>query len=101
MMEVLRRARWAAPLLLLAVSAAVSRGVLLDRSLSRTDAVDPDAPFLLGEISRHPQFAFGFRNFLSDVVWLQAVQVSGNKKMTPAQYGQLAVLLDAPARLRP
>jgi hypothetical protein len=98
---ILRRARWAAPLLLLAASAAVSRGVLLDRSPSRSDAVDPDAPFLLGEMSRHPAFAFGFRNFLSDIVWLEAVQVSGNKKMLPAHYDRLAVLLDAVANFDP
>lgn len=101
MTGVLRKARWAAPLLLLAASAAVSQGLLRDRSASRSDAIDADAPFLLGEISRHPQFAFGFRNVLSDAVWLEAVQVSGSRKMTPAHYDRLAVLLDAVANFDP
>jgi len=44
-------------------------------------------------LSRHPGFAFGFRNLLADVAWLEAVQVSGARRMTRADYDRLAALI--------
>ncbi len=38
---------------------------------------------------------------MADVVWLQAVQVAGNKKLTPAEYDRLYVLLNVEADLDP
>ncbi len=46
---------------------------------------------LLYEISRRPSFAFGFRNFLADVAWLEAVQVAGEPSLTQAAYDALAL----------
>jgi hypothetical protein len=50
------------------------------------------------EISRRPVFSFGFRNFLADVVWLQAVQVAGSRTMSREDYDRLYSLLDAVTR---
>jgi hypothetical protein len=44
-------------------------------------------------VSRKPEFAFGFRNVLADVAWLEAVQVTGNRKMTHWHYDRLYDLL--------
>jgi len=52
-------------------------------------------------VSRRPEFAFGFRNVLADVAWLQAVQVAGNLTMTPAEYDRLYALLNVEADLDP
>ena len=60
-----------------------------------------DVPGLLMAVSRRPEFAFGFRNVLADIVWLQAVQVAGNRKLPPAEYDKLYVLLNVEADLDP
>jgi hypothetical protein len=60
-----------------------------------------DVPGLLMAVSRTPEFAFGFRNVLADVAWLQAVQVAGNPRMTPAEYDRLYALLNVEAGLDP
>jgi len=60
-----------------------------------------EVPGLLTAVSRRPEFAFGFRNVMADVVWLQAVQVAGNRKLTPAEYDRLYVLLNVEADLDP
>jgi tetratricopeptide (TPR) repeat protein len=52
-------------------------------------------------ISRRPDFALGFRNVLADVVWLQAVQVAGNKDLARSDYDRLYRLLDAVANYDP
>jgi hypothetical protein len=52
-------------------------------------------------VSRRPEFAFGFRNVLADVVWLQAIQVAGKIKMTMAEYDKLYVLLNVEANFDP
>ncbi|MEK6697184.1 MAG: hypothetical protein AABY98_08530 [Candidatus Deferrimicrobiota bacterium] len=52
-------------------------------------------------MSRRPEFAFGFRNVLSDVAWLEAVQVTGNRKMTPWDYDHLYELLDVVSNYDP
>ncbi len=56
---------------------------------------------LIAGISRHPAFAFGFRNFLADMAWLQAVQAAGNKEMAPEDYDRLAILLNVVANYDP
>jgi hypothetical protein len=56
---------------------------------------------LLSAVSRRPEFAFGFRNFLADIVWLEAVQVAGNRKLAPTEYDRLYVLLNVEADLDP
>ena len=60
-----------------------------------------EVPGLLMAVSRRPEFAFGFRNVMADVVWLQAVQVAGNRKLTPAEYDRLYVLIFVEADLDP
>jgi hypothetical protein len=98
---VLRHAGWVASLLLLAASAGISHGMLVGRIPSKGDTVDAGAPYPLGEISRRPALAFGFRNLLADVVWLEAVQVSGTRMLTPAHYDRMVVLLDAISNFDP
>jgi hypothetical protein len=56
---------------------------------------------LLEAVSRRAEFGFGFRNLLGDIVWLQAVQVAGNRKMTRDDYGRLGDLLAAVIRFDP
>jgi hypothetical protein len=60
-----------------------------------------EVPGLLMAVSRSPEFAFGFRNVMADVVWLQAVQVAGTRKLTPTEYDRLYVLLNVEADLDP
>jgi hypothetical protein len=97
-----RTARWIVPLVLLSASAAVSLSVVARRGGpgSSAESRGPGA-FLLGEVSRHPEFSFGFRNLLSDILWLEAVQVSGSKVMTRAHYDRLVPLLDAVVNFDP
>jgi hypothetical protein len=45
------------------------------------------------EISRRPFLSFGFRNFLADLAWLEAVQVSGARRMSPGDYDRLYHLI--------
>ncbi len=82
------------PALLLAGSAFLSSRILRERSAARAavDSRGGGESLVLG-ISRHPAFAFGFRNVLGDLVWLRAVQVAGSREMTPADYDRLYVLL--------
>jgi len=56
---------------------------------------------LLEAVSRRAEFGFGFRNLLGDIAWLEAVQVSGNRKMTRDDYDHLADLLSAVVRFDP
>ena len=87
---------WGLPVLLIVVSGFLLSGFSHDR-LSRPDALGNDSDSLLVMISRRPDFAFGFRNFLADVVWLQAVQVAGNRNLVRSDYDRLYRLLDAVA----
>ena len=85
---------WVLPILLLAASALLSSRVLHERSLvSRTGDSLGGGENLLYQVSRHPAFAFGFRNFLGDLAWLGAVQVAGSRTMTPGDYDRLYILL--------
>ncbi len=56
---------------------------------------------LLEAVSRRTEFGFGFRNLLGDIVWLEAVQVSGNRKMTRDDYDRLVDLLATVVRFDP
>jgi hypothetical protein len=87
---------WLAILLLLAASAAISSRILQERMLSAWKPMNESAGRgnLLAQISRRPSFAFGFRNFLADMAWLQAVQVAGTRKMVRGDYEQLYLLID-------
>jgi len=60
-----------------------------------------ERPGLLAAVSRRPEFAFGFRNVLADVAWLEAVQVAGNLKMTRGDYDRLSELLNVEANFDP
>ncbi len=56
---------------------------------------------LLAQISRRPAFAFGFRNFMADVVWLEAVQVSATRRLTRLDFDRLYALLTTVANFDP
>jgi hypothetical protein len=85
----------------LLVSMGMSWRLLPLRDLPESGQQVREVPGLLMAISRRPVFAFGFRNVMADVVWLQAVQVAGNRKLTPTEYDRLYVLLNVEADLDP
>jgi hypothetical protein len=94
--------RWIAPLLFLSLAGFFSSRILEER------ARDPGGSAgiaggrgILHEVSRRPSFALGFRNVLADFVWLQAVQVAGNREMTAGDYTRLYDLLNAVANFDP
>jgi hypothetical protein len=91
---------WAAALALL-VSMGFSWRLLPLRSLPGPGWEVQKRAGLLSAVSRRPEFAFGFRNVLADIAWLQAVQVAGNLKLTPAEYDRLYALLIVEADLDP
>jgi hypothetical protein len=53
------------------------------------------------EMSRRPSFFFGFRNVMADAFWLEAVQVVGNKDLSPADYDRFYELLNVVANFDP
>jgi len=85
----------------LLVSMGMSWRLLPLRSLPGSGWEGQERSGLLSAVSRRPEFAFGFRNFLADIAWLQAVQVAGNLKMTPTEYDRLYALLNVEADLDP
>ncbi len=85
----------------LLVSIGLSRHLLSIRSLPGPGREGPERPGLLAAVSRSPDFTFGFRNVLADIAWLEAVQVAGNLKMTPADYDRLYELLNIEANFDP
>jgi len=85
----------------LLVSMGMSWRLLPLRILPESGRQVGDVPGLLLAVSQRPEFAFGFRNVLADIVWLQAVQVAGNLKITPAEYDRLYALLNVEADLDP
>jgi hypothetical protein len=91
---------WAAALALL-VSMGFSWRLLPLRSLPGSERQVQERTGLLSAVSRRPEFAFGFRNVLADIVWLQAVQVAGNRKLIPTEYDRLYALLNVEADLDP
>jgi len=64
--------------------------------MARPTDVHRESPHssLLYALSRRPVLALGFRNILADVAWLEAVQVSGNRKLHRADYDRLVELLE-------
>lgn len=56
---------------------------------------------LLWQIGRRPELAFGFRNFLADIAWLEAVQVAGSRRLSRGDYDRLDVLLGIVNNLDP
>jgi hypothetical protein len=91
---------WMAAFALL-VSMCMSWRLLPLRDVPDSGQQVRDVPGLLMAVSRRPAFAFGFRNVMADVVWLQAVQVAGNPRMSPAEYDRLYALLNVEADLDP
>jgi len=85
----------------LLVSIGMSWRLLPLRDLPEPGRQVREVPGLLMAVSRRPEFAFGFRNVLADVAWLQAVQVAGNPGMTPAEHDRLYALLNVEADLDP
>lgn len=93
-MTVRSRTAWLLPLLLLASSAFLSASLLRERSsLAQGRKEVAQSGSLLLEISRRPAFAFGFRNFLADLQWLEAVQVAGSRRMSKGDYDRLDLLV--------
>jgi hypothetical protein len=69
--------------------------------LPEIGSVGRERPGLLAAVSKHPSYSFGFGNILADVVWLEAVQVSGNLQMTREDYDRLYKLLNVAANFDP
>ena len=91
---------WAAAFALL-VSMGFSWCLLSVHPLSETGGEVRERAGLLSVISQRPSFAFGFRNFFADIVWLEAVQGMGNLKMISAEYDRLFELLNVEANFDP
>lgn len=96
-------AGWLAALFLIAVSAVLSSRMVRDQSSSAGQRwkESADRRSLSSEFSRRPALALGFRNFLADMVWLEAVQVAGSRQMTEADYDCLYRLVDTTINLDP
>lgn len=101
MSEFARGAWGGAAVLFLLFSMGVSWRILDRRPISDAGNEALSSPGLIAAVSKRPAFSFGFRNFLADVAWLEAVQVAGNMKMTPADYDRLSELLDVTANFDP
>jgi hypothetical protein len=92
----------AAALLCLLGSAGLSARILDARAAGGTAGRgEGGSAGLLAEISRRPAFAFGFRNFMADIVWLEAVQIPASRRMPPAEYDRLYSLLNVVANYDP
>jgi len=91
---------WAAAFALLG-SVVFSWRLLPLRALPESGREAGDRSGLLAAISRRPEFALGFRNVLADTVWLEAIQVAGNLKMTWGDYDRLFNLLNVEANFDP
>jgi len=94
-------ARGISVLSLFLLSVLLSRQIELGRSSFGKAREGNGAGSLLVEVSRRPAFALGFRNFLADLVWLEAVQVSGNARMPPEDFDRLFILLNTVANYDP
>ena len=96
---------WPVVLLLAALSGILSSHIVDKRSsLARqrfTSMEMSGAGSLMAGISMRPEFTFGFRNTMADIVWLQAVQVAGSMKMTHEDYSRLYSLLDIAVNFDP
>jgi len=93
---------WILLLSLLAGQALLSSWVAKARSRALPQPAGADAKGgLLWQIGRRPQLSFGFRNFLADVAWLEAVQVAGSTRMSRGDYDRLDALLKITGSLDP
>lgn len=93
---------WVLPFLLIAVAGFLGRPYLRNAGVNaRLAGESRGGPTLLEVVSRHPHFAVGFRNVLADFVWLEAVQVSGSRKMRSGDYDRLSGLLSTVVRFDP
>ncbi len=96
------KAQWAAAIALcFLLSVALARRIDLARGIPGKPGEGSRGGSLLVEIGRRPAFALGFRNFLADMAWLQAVQVSGSDAMSRSDYDHLFVLLNTVANYDP
>jgi len=89
---------WGVPFLFLLASAFLSSRIDLSReraAAERETIRSPGSQSLLHGISLHPAFTFGFQNLFADISWLEAVQVAGNRKLTPNDYNRLALMIQA------
>jgi hypothetical protein len=93
-----RFAVWLLPVALILLSAAISYRVTSGRTQA---AGRGNSPSVLGAISGRPALSFGFANLLGDFVWLEAVQVAGNRKMISVDYDRLSELLFTVIRFDP
>ena len=91
---------WVAAFALL-VSTGFSSRLLPLGALPESGRQARAAPGLFASVSRRPEFAFGFRNVLADIAWLDGVQVMGNRKMTRWDYDRLYELLDVGSNFDP
>jgi len=97
-----RAAAWLLSIFFLASSALLSSSLsTVRREGVFTNRDDAPRETLLLMISRRPAFSFGFRNFLADLSWLQAVQVAGVRRMTRGDYDKLDRLVHTVNNLDP
>ena len=87
---------------------AALSGMLLSRAMDKRLSSDlqlssskSGTGSLLAGISLKPEFALGFGNAMADMVWLQAVQVAGNRELTHDDYSRLYTLLDTALNFDP
>lgn len=105
MMSILRKHpafSWLFPIVLFLLAAFVSSLAQQARRQPGSGfAFDGQRPDLLWDVGRRPSLAFGFRNFLADIGWLQTVQIAGDLRMTRQAYDRLAVLIETVTNLDP
>ena len=93
---------WISPLLFLSLAGFFSSRIVADRSRDPQMGGGPSGGrSILFQLSSRPSLTFGFRSVLADVVWLEAVQVAGNKRMTKGDYDRLVDLLNVVANFDP
>ncbi len=92
---------WAGPVLFLAISGLVAGRIVVLRPPGAVVKDPGVGAGLLAAIAKRPVVSIGFRNLLSDVAWLDAVQVAGNPKMTMAEYDRLFDLLNVTSDFDP
>jgi hypothetical protein len=95
---------WGLPILFLLASAFLSSRISLRQGQALAGReYDRGAGnrSLLHEISRHPAFTFGFRNFFADLSWLGAVQVAGTRRLTENEYDRLVIMIQTVTRFDP
>lgn len=76
--------------LLLAISTLVTAKISSQRFGGEKFASTGETNGALALISKTPAFTFGFRNFLADVAWLEAVQTAGSKRKEETDYHLLS-----------